>query len=79
MSRGICRERIVSPQERPKKCIRKYHPTRQDLRNHITKAIAASKHCKDDQESLRQKVKECQASGTGKFLYWINCTRGVCS
>ena len=59
----------VSPQERPKKCSRKYYPTRQDLRNHITKAIAASKYCKDDQESLRQKVSEWQASGTGKFLY----------
>ena len=55
----------VSPQERPKKCSRKYYPTRQDLRNHITKAIAASKYCKDDQESLRQKVSEWQASGTG--------------
>ena len=57
----------VSPQERPKKCSRKYYPTRQDLRNHITKAIAASKYCKDDQESLRQKVNE--AAGTGKFLH----------
>ena len=59
----------VSPQERPKKCSRKYYPTRQDPRNHVTKAIAASKYCKDDQEALRQKVNEWQASGTAKFLY----------
>ena len=59
----------LSPQERPKKSNRKYYPTRQDLRNHITKAIAASKYCKDDQESLRQKVLEWQTAGTGKFLY----------
>ncbi|CAH3020845.1 unnamed protein product, partial [Porites evermanni] len=32
----------LPPQERPKKSNRKYYPTRQDLRNHITKAIAAS-------------------------------------
>ena len=59
----------VSPQECPKKCSHKYYPTRQDLRNHITKAIAVSNYCKDDQESLRQKVNELQASGTAKFLY----------
>ena len=59
----------LPPQERPKKSNRKYYPTRQDLRNHITKAIAASKYCKDDQESLRQKVLEWQTAGTGKFLY----------
>lgn len=59
----------LSPQERPKKSNRKYYPTRQDLRNHITKAISASKYCKDDQESLRQKVLEWQTAGTGKFQY----------
>ena len=60
----------LPPQERPKKSNRKYYPTRQDLpRNHITKAIAVSKHCKDDQESLSQKVLEWQTAGTGKFLY----------
>ena len=59
----------VSPEERPKKSSRKFYPTRQDLRNHITKAIAASKYCKDDQESLRRKVEEWKANGTGKFLY----------
>lgn len=37
--------------------------------NHITKASAASKYCKDDQESLCQKVNDWQASGTAKFLY----------
>lgn len=38
-------------------------------KTYMAKAIAASKYCKDDQDSLRQKVNEWQASGNGKFLY----------
>ena len=36
----------VSSQERPKKSSTKFYPTRQDLRNHIMKAIATSKYSK---------------------------------
>ena len=59
----------VAPQDRPKRSGRKYYPTRQDLRNHITKAIAASKYCKDDQESLLEKVREWQTDGPRNFFY----------
>lgn len=59
----------VSPPERPKWPSRKYYPTRQYLRKYITKAIATSKYCKDDQELLCQKVNEWQATSTRKCLY----------
>ena len=59
----------VAPQDRPKRSSRKYYPTRQDLRNHITKAIAASKYCKDDQESLLEKVREWQTDGPRNCFY----------
>lgn len=59
----------ISPDGRPKKTNRKYYPTRQDLRNHIARAIATSKSNKDDQESLRQKVNEWQTTTTGNFFY----------
>lgn len=55
--------------ERPKTSCRKYYPTRQDLRNHIAKAIAAQKYCKDDQESLRHKVDSWKANGTCNIFY----------
>ena len=42
--------------ERPKKTNRKYFPTREDLHNHIARAITSTKSSKDDQESLRQKI-----------------------
>lgn len=54
---------------RPQKSNRKYYPTRQDLRNHITKAISAHKYSKDDQESLKIKVQEWEKQGDGKFFY----------
>ena len=57
----------VAPQDRPKRNSRKYYPTRQDLRNHITKAIAASKYCKDDQESLLEKVTNGRLMGPEIF------------
>ena len=72
----------VSPQERLKKCSRKYYPTRQDLRNLITKPIAASKYCKDDQESLRSmsgrhRVLEDSCTGQrGKTVIMVKIARG---
>ena len=54
---------------RPRKSNRKYYPTRQDLRNHITKAISAHKYSKDDQESLKTKVQEWEKQGYGKLFY----------
>ena len=59
----------ISPGERPKKTNRKYYPTREDLRNHVARAIASTKSSKDDQESLRQKIIEWQASSTADFFY----------
>ena len=55
--------------ERPKKTNRKYFPTREDLRNHIARAITSTKSSKDDQESLRQKIIEWQAMSTANFFY----------
>ena len=41
------------PEERrPKKTNRRYYPCRQDVRNHIAKAISAVKYYDDDQEAL---------------------------
>ena len=54
---------------RTQKSNRKYYPTQQDLRNHITKAISAHKYSKDDQESLKIKVQEWEKQGDGKFFY----------
>ena len=66
----------LPPQERPKRSNRKYYPTRQDLRNHITKAISASKYCKDDQESLRQKVLEWQTGRNRQISVQAKGQRG---
>ncbi len=51
----------VTAEERPKISCRKYYPTKQDLRNDITRAIAAQKYCEDAQESLRHKVESWKA------------------
>ena len=40
----------------PRKTNRRYYPSSKDLRNHISKAIAAGKYCNDDQESLLRKI-----------------------
>ena len=56
-------------EDRPKTTCRKYYPTKQDLRNHIARAIAAQKYCKDDQESLRHKVELWKANGDCKIFY----------
>ena len=67
-----CVERDLFPIQanRPKKTNRRYYPTRQDLRNHIAKAICASKCCKDDQESLRIKLDDWKVSGsTANFFF----------
>ena len=56
--------------KRPRLSNRRYYPTKIDLRNHVSRAIAAQKYCKDDQESLRRKVEEWQAqSPTTKFFF----------
>ena len=74
----------ISPGERPKKTKRKYYPTREDLRNHVARAIASTKSSKDDQESLRQKVIvrqkiiERKALSTADFFYRpksTNCSK----
>ena len=44
----------MQEKERPKRSCRKYYPTRQDLCNHISKAISAQKYCKDDQAIEKQ-------------------------
>jgi hypothetical protein len=44
--------------QKPGKSNRRYYPSRQDLRNHIAKAISVNKYSCDDQESLRAKVDE---------------------
>ena len=44
------------PEERrPEKTNMRYYPCRQDVRNHIAKAISAVKYCDDDQEALGKK------------------------
>ena len=51
------------PEERrPKKTNRRYYPCRQDLRNHIAKAISAVKYCDDDQEALGKKKEDWQTN-----------------
>ena len=59
------------PEERrPKKTNRRYYPCRQDLRNHIAKAISAVKYCDDDQEALGKKIEDWQTkSPKSNFFY----------
>ena len=59
----------MTVEERPKISCRKYYPTKHDLRNHIARAIAAQKYCKDDQESLRHKVESWKASRNFNVFY----------
>lgn len=62
--------RGVPVDKRPRLSNRRYHPTKIDLRNHVSRAIAAQKYCKDDQESLRRKTEEWQAkSSSTKFFF----------
>ena len=60
----------VPESQKPRKTNRRYYPCRQDLRNHITRAISAFKYSNDDQESLAHKICEWQAKDpTSKFFY----------
>ena len=62
--------RGVPVDKRPRLSNRRYHPTRTDLRNHVSRAIAAQKYCKDDQESLRRKTEEWQAKSPSTKFYF---------
>ena len=59
------------PEERrPEKTNRRYYPCRQDVRNHIAKAISAVKYCDDDQEALGKKIEDWQTkSPKSNFFY----------
>lgn len=46
----------------PSKTNRRFYPSSKDLRNHISKAIAAGKYCDDDQESLLRKITDLKKS-----------------
>ncbi|PFX12261.1 hypothetical protein AWC38_SpisGene23810, partial [Stylophora pistillata] len=50
--------RGVPVQKGPRLSNRRYHSTKADLRNHISRAIAAQKYGKDGQESLRKEIEE---------------------
>ncbi|XP_014669716.1 PREDICTED: uncharacterized protein LOC106810784 [Priapulus caudatus] len=64
------RELFPTSAVRPKRTNRAYYPNRKDLQNHIGRAISASRYSHDDQESLKKKVEEWQASGsTANFFY----------
>lgn len=52
------KELFVNSSQKPSKSNRRYYPSRQDLRNHIAKAISVTKYSCDDQESLKVKVDE---------------------
>ena len=55
---------------RPKKTNSRYYPYRQDVRNHIAKAISAVKYCDDDQEALGRKIEDWQTkSPKSNFFY----------
>lgn len=59
-----CQEHYVEKElfgnsaQKPSKQNRQYYPSKQDLRNHITKAISMNKYSCDDQESLKVKIEE---------------------
>ena len=55
---------------RPKKTNSRYYPCRQDVRNHIAKAISAVKYCDDDQEASGKKIEDWQTkSPKSNFFY----------
>jgi hypothetical protein len=54
----VQKELFGKSSQKPSKSNRRYYPSRQDLRNHIAKAISVNKYSCDDQESLRAKVDE---------------------
>ncbi len=56
--------------QHPRKTNRRYYPCRQDLKNHIGRAISAFKYCNDDQESLARKIDEWKTKDpTSRFFY----------
>lgn len=63
------KEMFGNSSQKPNKSNRRYYPTKQDLRNHIAKAISVNKSSGDDQESLRVKVDEWRKSSPGSNLF----------
>jgi len=62
--------RGVPVDKRPRLSNRRYHPTKRDLRNHVSRAIAAQKYSKDDQESSGRKIEEWQEnSPSSRFFF----------
>ena len=62
--------RGVPVDTQPRLSNRRYHPTKADLRNHTSRAIAAQKYCKDDQESLKKIIEEWEErSPSSKFFF----------
>ena len=49
---------------------RRYHPTKSNLRDHVSGAIAAQKYYKNDQKSLGRKIEEWEEkSPSSKFFF----------
>lgn len=62
--------RGVPVDKRPRLSNRRYHHAKKDLRNHVSRAIAAQKYCKDDQESLGRKIDEWEEkTSSSKFFF----------
>lgn len=56
-------------EQKPHKSNHRYYTSRQDLRNHIAKAISITKYSTDDQESLKKKVSDWEKSSpSSKFF-----------
>lgn len=65
----VNKELFPDAKGKPTRSNRRYYPTRQDLRNHIAKAISVKRYSKDDQESLRKKVEEWEKSSPTSNFY----------
>ena len=59
--------------ERPQRTNRKFYPRGIDIRNHMFQVVLSQRYCKDDQESLRRKVEEWQASSSGSKFFYCTC------
>jgi hypothetical protein len=64
------KELFGTSSQKPSKANCRYYPSKQDLRNHIAKAIRVSKYSCDDQESLKKKVEEWEKASP-KSNYFV--------
>ena len=64
--------RGIPVDKRPRLNSRRYNPTKRDLRNHVSRAVAGQTYCKEDQESLIlvRKIEEWEEKSSSSKVFF---------